>query len=265
MKRALPNRTRHGPAPLGVAVTLLALAWIGAAPLDAQSLRGSPASLDRQNRVARQHDYTFIGTGARVNYFVDNGWLIPVRPTRDFELNGVSFPYARPEVELFVRRLSAQYRAACGERLVVTSLTRPTSRQPQNASERSVHPTGMALDIRYSRTRACRTWLEGVLLDLERAAVLEATRERFPAHYHVAVFPRQYSAYVDALNSRRTTRVAQAASQVDQPSPYKVRAGDSLWTIARRHGTTVEEIRSLNNLRTSRILPGQVLEVPQAR
>ena len=37
----------------------------------------------------------------------------------------VSFPFARPEVELFVQRLSGQYRRACGEQLVVTSLTRP--------------------------------------------------------------------------------------------------------------------------------------------
>ena len=39
--------------------------------------------------------------------------------TEDFELHRVSFPYARPELDLFLRRLSAQYRAACGERLVV--------------------------------------------------------------------------------------------------------------------------------------------------
>ncbi|HKJ03749.1 MAG TPA: DUF5715 family protein, partial [Longimicrobiales bacterium] len=233
--------------------------------LGAQSLRGSPASLDRQNRVAHQHDYTFLRTGARVKYFAEKGWLVPVRPTRDFELHGVSYPYTRPEVALFVRRLSAQYRAACGERLVVTSLTRPLSSQPRNASDRSVHPTGMALDIRYSRSRSCRQWLEGVLLDLEGASVLEATRERYPAHYHVAVFPQQYHAYVEALRKRTTTRVAQGTPLRESLSAYKVRNGDSLWTIARRHGTTVEELRSLNKLRTSRIYAGQVLEVPRAR
>jgi LysM repeat protein len=232
------------------------------APAAAQSLSGSAASLDRQNRVAQQHDFTFIPNAARLRYFAEKGWLVPVRPNGDFELNGVSYPYARPEVELFVRRLSAQYRSACGEPLVVTSLTRPSSRQPENASARSVHPTGMALDIRYSRSRACRKWIEGVLLDLERASVLEATRERFPAHYHVAVFPRQYTAYVDALNARK---VADATAPQVAPSGYEVRPGDSLWTIARRHGTTVEELRDLNDLRSSRIYAGQVLEVPPAR
>jgi hypothetical protein len=215
--------------------------------------------------VANQHDYTFIRTGARVKYFAEKGWLVPLRPNQDFELNGVSYPYARPEVRIFVQRLAAQYRAACGERMVVTSLTRPLSRQPRNASTRSVHPTGMALDIRYSRSRTCRRWLEGVLLDLESASVLEATRERYPAHYHIAVFPRQYAAYVDGLDKRDDTRVAEAAPLETTAAPYEVRAGDSLWTIARRLGTTVEDLRTSNNLRSSRIYAGQVLKVPRAR
>ena len=102
-------------------------------------------------------------------------------------------------------------------------------------------------------------------MDLEGASVLEATRERYPAHYHVAVFPRQYSAYVDALNKGKATRVAETAPLEAAAKAYEVRAGDSLWTIAQRHGTTVEELRSLNKLRSSRIFAGQVLEVPRAR
>lgn len=264
MTRVRSSHVRKGFAQAAVLGTLLVLTSVGASRVSAQSLRGSPASLDRQNRVARQHDFTFLDTSARVRHFADKGWLVPVRPNGDFELNSVSFPYARPEVALFVQRLSGQYRAACGERLVVTSLTRPTSRQPRNASDRSVHPTGMAIDIRYSPSRACRTWLEGVLLDLEKAGVVEATRERFPAHYHVAVFPQQYAAYVSGMRSKPATRVAEASAAEAAKGAYKVRAGDSLWTIAQRHGITVKELRALNGLRTSRILPGQVLEVPAA-
>lgn len=230
------------------------------AAAEAQSLRGGTASIDRQNRVARQHDYTFIDTGERVKYFASQGWLVRIRPTRDFTLHAVSFPYARAEVELFLTRLGAQYRAACGEQLVVTSLTRPTNRQPRNASDRSVHPTGMAVDLRYSRDRTCRRWIEDVLLSLEGAGILEATRERFPAHYHVALFPRQYRAYVDRLLARQAT-----AETAPQRVAYEVRNGDSLWTIAQAHGTTVEELRGLNGLRGSRIYAGQVLDVPGSR
>jgi len=251
-----PARKR---APAALAALLIAIP--GAA--GAQSLLGSPASLDRQNDAARMHDFTYIDTRARLQGFVEQGRLVSVKPDRDLALHQVSFPWARPEVALFVERLAGQYRSACGEQLVVTSLTRPTSHQPRNASDRSVHPTGMAVDLRYPQNRACRSWLEGVLLELEGAGVLEATRERNPPHYHVAVFPRSYLAHVDAMERRVTTQVA-AATTMTRAS-YRVRSGDSLWTIARRHGTTVDEIRALNDLRGSRIFAGQVLDVPSAR
>jgi hypothetical protein len=247
------------PALAAGLLTTASLALL-ATGLAAQSLRGSPASLDRQNRIARQNDFTYMETGKRVLFFAEQGWLVRVRSNRDFVLHAVSFPYTRPDVALFVERLAAQYRGACGEQLVVTSLTRPTTRQPRNASERSVHPTGMAVDLRYSHSRACRGWLEGVLLELEGAGVLEATREHYPAHYHVAVFPRQYHTYVASIQERTATRVAQA-TPIDR-SRYKVRSGDSLWTIARTHGLSVEELRAMNNIRGSRIYAGQILEVP---
>ena len=169
------------------------------APGRAQSLRGSPASLTRQYEQAKRHDYTFLRQPADVQRFVDLGLLVPVRPGPAYDLARVSFPYARPEVKLFLERLGRQYQAACGEKLVVTSLVRPTTRQPRNAADRSVHPTGMAMDLRRSNKASCRRWLERVLLQLEARGVLEATRENRPPHYHVALFPRPYVQYVAAL------------------------------------------------------------------
>jgi hypothetical protein len=175
----------------------------------AQSLRGSTASMERQHGVAIENDFTFLRTGRDVARFVRLGLLVRVGATADVELAGVSHPYARPAIRLFVQRLGAQYRAACGERLVVTSLTRPEDGQPRNASDESVHPTGMAVDLRVSQSARCRAWLERVLLSLERTGVVEATRERRPPHYHVAVFPGRYAAYVRNLTSRgAATRVA---------------------------------------------------------
>ncbi len=251
-QRTLSSRTaKH----LLAAALIAALGdGIPAAPAEAQSLRGSTRSLDRQNRVARQHDFTYIRTAAQVRRFVDAGYLVPVRSSEDVRVNRISFPYARPEVALFISRLGRQYHRACGERLVVTSLTRPTSRQPRNASPRSVHPTGMALDLRRSAKRACRRWLEDVLLHLERAGVLDAVRERRPPHYHVALFPKPYAAYVESI------QLASAG-----PSEYRVRTGDSLWKIAREHGTTISRLRAANELRGSRIYAGQVLTVPVSR
>ena len=246
-----------------VTCTLVACALItaDATTIAAQGLRGSAASLDIQNRIAREHDFTYIRDGAQVMRFVNSGYLVEVRPNRDFDLHAVSFPYARPEAELFVRRLASQYRAACGEKLVVTSLTRPQNRQPRNASDRSVHPTGMAIDLRLSRNADCRAWLEGVFLSLERARVLEATRERYPAHYHVAIFPRQYYQYVRRM-TESTPALKQATRVSMSTQSYRVQRGDSLWDIAREFDTSIAQIQAANDLRGNRIFVGQVLEIP---
>lgn len=229
-------------------------------PVRGQSLRGSTRSVDYQFRVAQDHDFTFLKGPAQVQRFVEAGYLVTVRPSRYLELHGVSYPYARPETRTFVDRLSEQYRRACGEKLVVTSLTRPLSRQPNNASSRSVHPTGMAVDVRRTNNMGCRSWLENVLLSLEKAGVLEATRESRPPHYHIALFPQPYARYVADLGSDDKIVVASADEQA-----YQVRRGDSLWDIAKNHGTTVDRLKEENDLRGSRIYAGQVLKIPTGR
>lgn len=49
----------------------------------------------------------------------------------------------------------------------------------------------------------------------------------------------------------------QAGSEVR----HQVRSGDSLWQLATRYGTTVEQIRLDNDLRGNALLPGQVLRI----
>ncbi len=43
---------------------------------------------------------------------------------------------------------------------------------------------------------------------------------------------------------------------------YTVQEGDSLWKIARRYGTTVDAIKSLNGLTGDLLNVGQVLQIP---
>jgi hypothetical protein len=162
----------------------------------AGELDGSRKTLRRVHRVATREEYKFLRTTADVRAFVKRAKLVRLSSNADYVVNDVMFPYARPAVKLFVDRLAAQYRAATGDRLVITSLTRPLSRQPRNASVLSVHPTGMAADIRVPASAYGRRWLERTLLALEDQMVLDVTRERKPAHYHVAIFPRQYEEYV---------------------------------------------------------------------
>lgn len=45
---------------------------------------------------------------------------------------------------------------------------------------------------------------------------------------------------------------------------YRVRKGDTLWSIAQKHQITIEQLRRANKMsRTSKILPGQVLKIPR--
>lgn len=252
--------------------TLVALATVSSAAA-AQSLRGSQTSVDRQHAAAVAHDFTILATASQVNRFVSLGLLVHVAPSADLQLADVSYPYARPAVRTFVRRLAAQYHTACGEPLVVASLTRPADEQPDNASDESVHPAGMAVDLRVSSNSRCRAWLERTLLSLETSAVLDATREFHPPHYHVAVFPTRYVAYVDQITSRATD-AASANSPDDSaassgpsagsadPVRYRVQSGDSLWELARRFDATVEDLKAMNGLRDDKIIAGTVLLVP---
>ena len=261
-----------------IAITGLFL-FAGLSGASAQTtLKGSRTAMKKQNSIAqKQEDYSFLRTASDVRRFVEKGLLVPVRSNEAIKLVGVSFPYSRPAVKTFISRLGPQYQSACGDKLVVTSLRRPLNRQPYHASDLSVHPAGMALDLRVPRKSSCRRWLENTLVSLEKRGVLEATRERRPAHYHVAIFPSQYENYVTALTGKRTSatkssgmKIATAnrpnyASVIPSGSAsnrYKVKSGDSLWSIARKHGLTVAELKRANGLKSAIIKPGQTLVIP---
>jgi LysM repeat protein len=268
---ALPksaSRPRLGHAACCLAA-FAALTALSPAPASAAgSLQPTRAGLVRQSLGARAHQFSYLADDTQVHEFVRRGLLVPVRSNADVYVHkGVRHAVARPEVKLFVERLGRQYREACGERLVVTSLLRPKSRQPNNSHPLSVHPTGMALDLRVSDSSRCRGWLERTLVDLETRGVLEAARERRPPHYHVVIFPKSYAAYVGAGGS--TAAVTQVAAAPAAPAAkatanprYRVRSGDNLWTIARRHSVTVAAIKRYNGLRSTQLKPGQTITIP---
>jgi membrane-bound lytic murein transglycosylase D len=60
---------------------------------------------------------------------------------------------------------------------------------------------------------------------------------------------------------RNTTR--QTARKSNQAQYHKVQRGDSLWTIARQHGTTTQAIQTLNGLQDTHLSEGQVLKIAQ--
>jgi LysM repeat protein len=80
---------------------------------------------------------------------------------------------------------------------------------------------------------------------------------------------RMYNADVEALFEQVQVGVpvlitAGVPAPAPAPGTYVVRAGDTLFLIARRFGTTVDAIRRANNLTTDVITVGQVLAIPGA-
>ncbi len=286
--RTVSRRTR---LTAYLSLACLSLGSLSLEPLSAQTLAGSTASMDRQNREAENQAFTYLRNPEDIEVFVRHNLLVYVPGNGDYLVDGASFPYARPEVKRFLEWVGRLSRASCGEPVVATSLVRPKSHQPRNASIHSVHPTGMAMDLRHSSRRACSSLLESTLLDLESRGILEATKERFPAHYHVALFPEAFSSYLLAVEGGRELPpmlIATIAPPVDSiaeraPSPtsviagneratrtatrstvHRVRRGDTLSRIAGRYGISTASLRRANGLRGSTVRAGQRLRIPGA-
>jgi len=247
-------------------ITVAAAATFGipTSPCAAQSLDGSNESINRMYRRAHAERLSFYETGRGVRRAVDAGRLERLIPDGNFTLHEVEYPFGRPTTLTFVQRLGVQYHAECDEPLEVTSAGRPARDQPANSVTRSVHPTGMAIDLHKPTEEKCKRWLREMLLDLEAAGVIEATEEFAPPHFHVAVYPTAYRRYVE-----QRTRLAQAARPTANPSSpattYRVRPGDTLWEIARLHDTTVGAIRTANRLESTAIQAGDTLLIPRRR
>lgn len=232
----------------------------------AQSLRGSQASIDRMYRHARAERLRFYETPRGVRRATGAGALVPLGADANFTLASVGYPVARPATRTFVDRFGAEYRARCGERLVVTSATRPATRQPPNSTPHSVHPTGMAVDLRKPRGGACLRWMRHTLLQLEGAGLIEVTEEFAPPHFHVAVYPTPYTRYVLARTPAPARAVTILASNPIAPHRrrhYRVHRGDTLWGIARAHHLTVARLVTANHLDGARLRPGQALVIPR--
>jgi hypothetical protein len=252
-----------------------------AAPAAGQSLRGSHASVQKMYSRAVLNDLEFFRTSKSVYESVRDGELVMLSITMDMTMDGVSYPFVLPRTRDFVDIFAKKYHDTCGERIVLTSAARPRNQQPRNASPESVHPTGMAVDFR-KPSGDCLTWMRGELLALEKLGTVEATEERHPVHFHVAVLQRvrpatqtvaEATATTPAATAGQATSAIEAATTTDsaggtveapaaktaKSTTYTVRKGDNLWNIARRFGLTVSRLKKLNGLKSSTLQPGQKL------
>ena len=66
------------------------------------------------------------------------------------------------------------------------------------------------------------------------------------------------------LSIGQVLEIPSSNQNVDNGSSYIVKSGDSLWNIANRLGTTVNELKTLNNLTSNNLSIGQVLRIPSS-
>jgi hypothetical protein len=245
-------------------------------------LHGSKESVEKMYSFAVSHRMPFYLTPTNVDKAIADGRLVALTGDSTYELTrGVGFSYATREAKQFVLAFAPQYLDACGVPLTVTSAARPMSRQPHNANPHSVHPTGIAVDIRRPPPGPCLTWVRGALAELESRGVVEATEEHHPIHLHVAVLA-QPGAKVQLPNMVRTVVARQApvvqpstvvasggevglASAAAKQRTYVVRQGDTLWDIANRTGVKMDDLKRANGQTVSTLRPGTTLALPAAR
>jgi LysM repeat protein len=67
---------------------------------------------------------------------------------------------------------------------------------------------------------------------------------------------------VASTPSTRTAVTDTAASASGDTTTYVIKPGDMLTKIAKAHGTTVNALKALNNMKTSEIIAGRTLKVP---
>ena len=93
--------------------------------------------------------------------------------------------------------------------------------------------------------------------ELRRMNGLRSSRIR--AGKYLTVGPAPASASGSALN--RTVAAAASSPAASAGNRYRIRRGDTLELIAKRHGTTISDLKARNGLRNSRIVAGDYLNV----
>jgi hypothetical protein len=217
----------------------------------ANMLNGGKQARDEAAAEAIRQGILSAADKAEMLKFINEGRLVPIETGEFFVVEKMEhgYPYVLPETRDFLRRLGVFWLEHCNERLVITSALRPKN-SPVNSIDNTVHPTGMAVDIRnYHLSRHCRDWVESKKRWFESAGIIQATKEHRHPHYHLVVYPEQFRSFQSGAN------------QVDG-AIYRVRSGDTLGVIAKRFGSSINKLVTLNHLDSPDFLRrGQIILV----
>jgi hypothetical protein len=169
------------------------------------SLRGSPASMARQNHVANLHDLSRIADSESLDSMCRANSLVPLPSNRHIRINQKLDRRRRfclPWTRTYLEKLAAEYHKLFGEPLQVNSAVRTVAHQktlrvtngnaaPATGPTASSHLTGATVDIaKLPCSAKGLAWLRTRLLADEQAGLIEATEEFQQAVFHVMVFKK---------------------------------------------------------------------------
>jgi membrane-bound lytic murein transglycosylase D len=108
-----------------------------------------------------------------------------------------------------------------------------------------------------------------------RLGVVPASGQAWPVRLPLALVPRYIALEADWATAVQEAEAVAEAAPVATPAPpvakkqapivYKVKPGDMLGSIARKHGVTVAQLTKWNGLKGTTIRPGQKLTIHVAR
>ncbi len=75
------------------------------------------------------------------------------------------------------------------------------------------------------------------------------------------IYPGQHLVVKNDTGSKSQANKTTAISSVTNAGSYTVASGDSVWSVANKHGITMDQLRSWNNIKNDFIYPGQRLVV----
>jgi hypothetical protein len=156
-------------------------------PADAVSLVGGcQTTSEQQLQYARGNQLPLITTVAQYHERIASGQFVLFEGPHLQVL--AKRPYALPSTVAFIAEMSVAYNAAGCGKLVVRDALRLTTERPLNGSMHSVHPAGMAVDIRMQYIKSeCGDWLRSYVRLKEAAGKVDGTHELKPEHLHVVV------------------------------------------------------------------------------
>jgi hypothetical protein len=166
-------------------------------------LRGSHASLLRQDRRNRDEGLRRIHNRAQLRELVAEHFLVPLPLNEDIQVDprlAHGRRYTRPWTAEFLRELGTAYMRRFGDPLVVTSAVRPVTYQrrltwrngnaaPANGAVASPHEYGATVDIgKKGMTAREMAWMRGYLYPIQKAGQIDVEEEFYQACFHVTVY-----------------------------------------------------------------------------